>query len=80
MIIKLDRFEIIALQTIRRNPGRRFSGNISDLIDFNLIKPSGTGYMITLVGNQALKMNTPILDCGQNMSKVLGFNPKKKKL
>jgi len=72
--IKLDRIEIVALQTIRRNPGSRAGVNVTDLINFRLIEPEGDGYKITDAGDRVLKMNTPVLDCGQNMKAVLGFS------
>lgn len=73
MKITLDLLEIVALQTVVKNPGERLWVSLNELFDYGLIERFEDGYKITAVGKMVLNKNTPYLCNGQNMKEPLGL-------
>lgn len=73
MKITLDLLEIIALQTVAKNPGERLFVSLTELSDYGLIERFRDGHKITDVGKMVLNKNTPYLCNGQNMKEPLGL-------
>lgn len=73
MKITLDLLEIVALQTVAKNPGERVFVDLNELFDYGLIERFEKGHRITNVGKMVLNKNTPYLCNGQNMKEPLGL-------
>lgn len=78
MKIKLDSYEITALQQVAKHPGARLSIGVGEMEDYGLVEKFNQGYLITVVGGLVLKQHLPVLMNGQNMKQPLGFGYIKK--
>jgi hypothetical protein len=80
MKIKLDSYEITALQQVVKHPGEKLSIGVGEVEDYGLVKKLNQGYLITVVGAMVLKQHLPVLMNGQNMKQSLGFPKYYKKI
>lgn len=78
MKIKLDSYEITALQQVVKHPGERLNVGIGEMEEYGLVERLNGGYIITQVGRLVLNQHLPVLMNGQNMKQALGFRPTKK--
>lgn len=79
MKIKLDSYEITALQQVAKHPGERLSIAIGDLEKYGLVDLHDEGYLMTGVGKLILSQHLPVLMNGQNMKEPLGYSFTRKK-
>lgn len=79
MKIKLDQFEITALQKVAKHPGEKVNVGIGDLEVYGLVELRDQGYLITDVGKIVLSQHLPVLMNGQNMKIAIGFSKTKTK-
>lgn len=78
MKIKLDSYEITALQQVAKHPGEKLTIGVGEMNDYGLVMEFEKGYVLTPVGRLVLNKHLPVLMNGQNMKVALGHNPKYK--
>ena len=79
MKIKLDSYEITALQQVAKHPGEKLTIGVGEMEAYGLVEKLNVGYLITDVGRLVLNKHLPVLMNGQNMKEALGFSINRKK-